>query len=265
MYRSIIIGDSFSKTLMLKEKIMAMNTDLQRPEINKSTTQGDKLALLSGYDIAFIYLDGENAFGLLQQLPAERNFEVIFISEKFQLDYAIKALKLSVADYITTPIKDTDLEKAINKSIEIIKLKRHKKLPFYNNTKSLPPPTHKIYKNSSIAFEKRTGEIEIIQLDEIVYFSTGNSHECEVKLIDSTNITLNKALSHYRKTFIEEGNFFPINRSIILNLSYINTFNPQKQIIRLTTGEELSISRRQASKLRQLLLRTEEDNDQHIG
>lgn len=121
MYRSIIIGDSFSKTLMLKEKIMAMNTDLQRPEINKSTTQGDKLALLSGYDIAFIYLDGENASGLLQQLPAERNFEVIFISEKFQLDYAIKALKLSVADYITTPIKDTDLEKAINKSIEIIK------------------------------------------------------------------------------------------------------------------------------------------------
>ncbi|TFH97787.1 LytTR family DNA-binding domain-containing protein [Porphyromonas levii] len=120
-------------------------------------------------------------------------------------------------------------------------------------------------KNSSIAFEKRTGEIEIIQLDEIVYFSTGNSHECEVKLIDSTNITLNKALSHYRKTFIEEGNFFPINRSIILNLSYINTFNPQKQIIRLTTGEELSISRRQASKLRHLLLRTEEDNDQHIG
>lgn len=146
MYRSIIIGDSFSKTLMLKEKIMAMNTDLQRPEINKSTTQGDKLALLSGYDIAFIYLDGENASGLLQQLPAERNFEVIFISEKFQLDYAIKALKLSVADYITTPIKNTDLEKAINKSIEIIKLKRHKKLPFYNNTESLPPPPHTKYK-----------------------------------------------------------------------------------------------------------------------
>lgn len=144
MYRSVIIGGSFSQAFMLKEKIIAMNTDLQEPEIIKSITHGDRLAMMSKCDVVFLFIDGDNAVGLLHQIPVERNYEIIFVAEKYQLDCLIKALKLYVADYITVPINNAELEEAIKKSIEIIKLKRHVKRSFYNKLQSPPPPPCRI-------------------------------------------------------------------------------------------------------------------------
>lgn len=180
-----------------------------------------------------IHLPGKDGFGVLEEL--DHMPQVIFVTAYDE--YAIKAFEINALDYLLKPIQTERLEEAVRK---------------LDTTPILPIDTNDKLGENDLVFVKDGDKCWFVKLRDVPVFESEGNY---VRVYFENNKPLILKSLNNLANRLDEKHFFRANRKYIINLNWIesieNWFNGGLKV-KLKNGEEIEISRRQASKLKDL-------------
>lgn len=183
-------------------------------------------------DLVFLDINMPNIDGFdFLELTPDRRFQVIFITA--YEEFAIKAIKERVTDYLLKPIQLDELRDALERANAIHKTQKPNCI------------------KSKIALSYSGGR-SILLTHEIIYIQ-GIDNLCKIYLVNHKNISVSKTLKYFEK--ILDSRFFRIHKSYIVNLDFADkVIRNDHHYLQLKDSIELPISRR---NYKQLLLKLE--------
>ncbi|MFQ3325694.1 MAG: two-component system LytT family response regulator [Salibacteraceae bacterium] len=186
-----------------------------------------------------IQMPGKNGFELLEEL--ERVPHVIFVTAYDE--FAIQAFEVNALDYILKPVEEERFTNAVNKAIELISEEK----------KQLENPNSKELTGDDQVFLKDGERCWFVHLRDVEKFESIGNY---VKVYFNGNKPLIlKSLNNLDKR-LSDKEFFRANRKFIINLKWIQRIDPWfngGMQVELKTGDKIEISRRQASRLKELM------------
>lgn len=219
---AILVDDEISNLKGLQRKIenlfpnIQVSAAFQKPE--------DAIHAIEQQEPNILFLDIEmpriNGFELLAKLK-EVNFQVIFVTA--YNEYALEAFKKNAIDYILKPIDNNDLVIAVNKALNIIKLKHESE----NNSKLVGLLEENISKNNKIIVPTQKG-VSFIPQDEVLHLE-GYEGYTKIHLINSTTITSSYNLGKFEKLL--NSKFFKCHKSHIINLEKVRHFENEGYVV----------------------------------
>ncbi|MCZ4407501.1 LytTR family DNA-binding domain-containing protein [Cryomorphaceae bacterium 1068] len=243
---------------MLKMKVLLIDDErLARKELSSLLEKHDNIEIIGEAQNAdeakklieelnpdLIFLDiqmpGKTGFELLEELEATP--EVIFVTAYD--DYAIRAFEVNALDYLLKPVDELRLDHALLKVQERVDKTKEDDTESENDS----PLTME-----DQIFLKDGDKCWFVTLKDIKMFESEGNY-VRVYFGNSKPLIL-KSLNNLEKRLIEKD-FFRINRKFIVNLKEVihiePWFNGGLQI-KLKTGEQLEVSRRQSAKFKDLL------------
>jgi two-component system, LytTR family, response regulator len=238
MIKVIIVDDERSSCNILKILIEKYFPSLEIVAICTNMNNAEQEIINKQPDLAFldIKMRGGGGFELLAKLN-QINFAVVFVTA--HQEYALKALKEQAVDYLIKPINKSDLEEAINKSLELIQLKK-----FYaNNTNIALKNSITVPQDDFLVINKHKGEK--LKAEEITYIKAESNYSTVYTRTNS--YTLSKTLKEIEESICNDNNkLIRIHKSFIVNYNYVqailrlNTEN----FVTLKNGEKIGVSRR---------------------
>ena len=185
-------------------------------------------------DLVFldINMPGKDGFALLEEL----NFipEIIFVTAYDE--YAIKAFEVNALDYLLKPIQSERLEEAINK---------------FTSPEATGNTSQKLGLNDQV-FVKDGEKCWFVKLANVPMFESEGNY---VRVYFENNKPLILKSLNNLANKLDENVFFRANRKYIINLNWVDTienwFNGGL-MVKLKTGVKIEISRRQASRLKDM-------------
>ena len=215
------------------------------PDINVTSevaSVSEAISAIDRYSPDLVFLDiempGGNGFKLLEHYK-DFPFEVIFVTAYD--NYAIKAIRFSVADYILKPINLNELKTAVQKATKQIELRseneRIKQL-YYNVNHPRDPkiglPTN--------------DRIEFVEVKSIVRCQ-GESNYTHIYFSDRNPLLVAKTLVEF-EDLLQEYDFLRVHKTHLINLKYVTAFlrNEGGQLL-LSSNEKISVSRRRKEEV----------------
>jgi len=186
-------------------------------------------------DVVFldIHMPGKDGFGVLEELDYMPH--VIFVTAYDE--YAIKAFGVNALDYLLKPIETDRLKSAIEK------VKAEMITPV--------EVSEKLGLNNQV-FVKDGDRCWFVNLSDVPMFESEGNY---VRVYFEKNKPLILKSLNNLAGRLDEDVFFRANRKFIINLNWIDTienwFNGGL-MVKLKNGEQVEISRRQASKFKEL-------------
>ena len=186
-------------------------------------------------DVVFldIHMPGKDGFGVLEELDYMPH--VIFVTAYDE--YAIKAFDVNALDYLLKPIETDRLKSAIEK------VKAELSTPV--------EVSEKLGLNNQV-FVKDGDRCWFVNLSDVPMFESEGNY---VRVYFEKNKPLILKSLNNLAGRLDEDVFFRANRKFIINLNWIDTienwFNGGL-MVKLKNGEQVEISRRQASKFKEL-------------
>ena len=186
-------------------------------------------------DVVFldIHMPGKDGFGVLEELDYMPH--VIFITAYDE--YAIKAFEVNALDYLLKPVEVDRLKDTINKvKAELIEpIEKSDKLGVDDQV-----------------FVKDGDRCWFVNLSDVPMFESEGNY---VRVyFDKNKPLILKSLNNLSNR-LDEASFFRANRKFIINLNWVesieNWFNGGL-MVKLKNGEKVEISRRQASKFKEM-------------
>jgi len=219
---AILVDDEISNLKGLQRKLenlfpsIHVSGAFQKPE--------DAIQAIIDEKPNLLFLDIEmpriNGFELLARLK-EVHFHVIFVTA--YSEYALKAFKKSAIDYVLKPIDNDDLVFAVNKALDIIKLKKESE----SNSKLLSVLEENISKSNKIIVPTQKG-ISFLPQDEVLHLE-GYEGYTKIHLINNTTITSSYNLGKFEKLL--NTTFFKCHKSHIINLEKVRHFENEGYIL----------------------------------
>lgn len=185
-------------------------------------------------DLVFldINMPGKDGFALLEELDYIP--EIIFVTAYDE--YAIKAFEVNALDYLLKPIQSERLEEAINK---------------FNSNEVVNNNAQKLGLNDQV-FVKDGERCWFVKLSNVPMFESEGNY---VRVyFDNNKPLILKSLNNLANK-LDENVFFRANRKFIINLNWIESIESWFNgglMVKLKTGSKVEISRRQASKLKDM-------------
>jgi len=224
---AILVDDEISNLKGLQKKltnffpeIKILNT-FQKPE--------DAIIAIEKKQPNILFLDIEmpriNGFELLSRLKTI-DFQVVFVTA--YSEYAIEAFKQNAIDYILKPIDNDDLIVAVNKALNIIKLKKESD----NNVKLVNVLAENISNNNKIIVPTPKG-ISFIPYKEVLHLE-GYEGYTKIHLIDNTIIISSYNLGKFEKSL--NSIFFKCHKSHIINLDSVRSFENEGYLVLVNTS-----------------------------
>lgn len=186
-------------------------------------------------DVVFldIHMPGKDGFGVLEELDYMPH--VIFITAYDE--YAIKAFEVNALDYILKPIQPERLKEAISK------------VTVQDNDKVAD--ADKLGLNN-LVFVKDGEKCWFVKLENVPMFESEGNY---VRVyFDNHKPLILKSLNNLANK-LDENVFFRANRKFIINLNWVENIESWFNgglMVKLKNGEKIEISRRQASKLKDM-------------
>ncbi len=181
-----------------------------------------------------INMPGRNGFELLEALdPAPH---VIFVTAYDE--HALQAFQVNALDYVVKPIDPERLEAAINK------------LPASQDEKD---HGREILGPEDQIFLKDGEKCWFVTLKDVRMFSSEGNY-VRVLFKDQKPLVL-RSLNNLEKK-LDPHVFFRANRKYIINLRWVDKIEPWFNgglMVKLTTGDSVEVSRRQASRFKDLM------------
>lgn len=219
---AILVDDEISNLKGLQRKIenlfpnIIISGTFQKPE--------DAIQAIQKQEPNILFLDIEmprmNGFELLSKLE-NVNFQVIFVTA--YNEYALEAFKKNAIDYVLKPIDNKDLVTAVNKALDIIKLKNESE----SNSKLVSLLEENISKNNKIIVPTQKG-ISFIPQDEVLHLE-GYEGYTKIHLINSNTITSSYNLGKFEKLL--NSKFFKCHKSHIINLEKVRHFENEGYVV----------------------------------
>ena len=229
----LIIEDEFKARVVLKKQLDKCGFD--NLELAEAEGVVEGLKMIAQFKPEIVFLDVElkdgDGFDVLEIIN-DRSFEVIIVTGKEE--YALKAIKNRVADYVLKPVDKEDLQEAIEKAL---------------NRKK----TFEVAPQKTISFNTKNS-IHKVNIDDILYFESDGNYTTVV-LSNSNKIVVSKKLGEIEEQ-LEGGDFLRVHRSYIVRVSSIVAFNKIKNKLQLKEGGFVSVSRANRNEIMGLL----EDN-----
>ncbi len=237
-YKAIIIEDESLARDLIKNYLVA-ELDIELVGDYDNGFSGLKAINEIKPDIVFLdvqmpKLTGIELLELLDEFP-----KIIFTTAYDE--YAIKAFELSAVDYLLKPFSKERFVKALNKvrgnENNIVELKNH-----VSETKQLDK-----------IVVKSNDKIDIIQLNEIIYFEAQDDY---VMIHTKTGKFLKYETMKFLEEHLDASKFIRIHRSFIINVNEmekIEKFGKDNYQVVLSGKINLNVSRSRYQHLKQFL------------
>jgi two-component system, LytTR family, response regulator len=241
MITAIIIDDEPASIEVLRLKIQKVSTEIEILAIFNSAKEAIKE--ISNLEPDLVFLDVEmpemDGFGFLGHFT-NRNFEVIITTAHDE--YAVKAVRQSVIDFLLKPISIAELSEAI----ERLKLKLKAKQRPENWT---IPKLNAHFDKISVPSMRG---LLFLPVKEILYLSSDGNYTT-IHLENKQKIVSSRNLGDY-ENLLENLQFFRIHHSTIINLAQIKEYlKGEGGSVILSDGTELDVSKRKKKDFLELI------------
>jgi len=238
--RTLVIDD---ERLARKELISLLDGFTEIEVIGECSNAEEAVEMIEKEKPDLIFLDiqmpGKNGFELLEELVSVP--KVIFVTA-FD-EYAMKAFQVNALDYVLKPIDPDRLNSAIDKVINVPEATALEQEVTNEGILSLDDQI----------FLKDGEKCWFVTLREVRMFITEGNY-VRVMFNDQKPLVL-RSLNNLEKR-LDERTFFRANRKYIINLKWvekIETWFNGGLMVKLKSGEDVEVSRRQSSKFKELL------------
>lgn len=194
-----------------------------------------------------VFLDIEmpngNGFDVLEAFP-NRNFDVIFVTA--YNNFALKAIKFAVADYILKPIDIEEVTNAVNKIVE-------RKKQSIQTQPDLSTLINNIKNQGQRKISIPTSNgIEFVLLNEILYVEADRSY-CKIFLTQKRNIFISKSMNEI-ELLLPVNEFVKIHKSHIVNLAFVKKLlKTDGGSVELIDGTQLLIAKTKKEEFTSLI------------
>ncbi len=208
-------------------------------------------------DLVFldIQLDRGTSFDLLEKLFEEDaiHFEIIFVTGHGNYENITRAIEFSALDFVSKPIDEEKLFKAIDKAMKRIDGRQYnKQIELLLDLLQKPQSPQQ-----RIAFHLLKGIVELVQVDDILYLEA-DGVLTYVHLKNNTKLTATKNLGHYSKLLTAGFHFYQISSSIVINMSYVQSYDHTQLQVNMSDGRKVSASRRGGQDFKRYLASSKE-------
>ena len=222
------------------ETLKLMLTHYPQIEVIATFTSSEKAAKeIKALKPDLLFLDIEmpimNGFELLEKL-SPIDFNVVFATAYNQ--FAIKAFRFNAMDYLVKPVNENELD-AVMEKVNTKGSLHHDQLQ--NLTKQL-----KEGNITKIAIPEQSG-VTFIDIKEIVFVEASGNYS-SLTLTDKRKILVTRNLKDIQDV-LEEQHFLRIHRQYIANLNLVKSFNRNENILTMTSGDSIPVSRSQKQNL----------------
>ena len=184
---------------------------------------GLELIIDENPDIIFldIQMPGKDGFWLADKL-SKLHLKTCIIFITAYDEYAMEAIKHAAFDFLTKPIIPDTLKETINRYL--INRNDYSLSSKLENLKSF-------LKRSRVKFNNHQG-FTILDIDDIVYCEADNNY-CKTVLSNGKTEMVTMQLGHVEDKLNKET-FLRINRSTLVNLDYVDSFNRKTKTVVLS-------------------------------
>ncbi len=229
----VICDDRESDAIAAKEVVKRTAQELHIKtefDIYSNAAEVERKLLLKkeSADILILDIDMPEISGLeLAERLRVENLNLIIIFLSAHEEFVFKAIEFQPFRYIRKIRLETEMPIAIRASVNVLELNSDKQ----------------------IIFNTENGETSVM-ISEIIYIEA-EKHKTFVYLKDGRNILSNKSIAEMQE-LINKESFIMIHRSCVVNTDYVK--NMQNCLLILKNGEQLLVSRRKFSEVKQKIL-----------
>ena len=229
--KALIVEDNSFMAMVLHDMLNEYATKIAVIDIAK--TGNEAMSLISTIKPNIVFLDIElpdmTGFELLQQID-DINFQTIFTTSHSH--YAIKAFRFNALDYLIKPIKETELEEAIRRSLK----SSGNSIDVKN---ALSNMESKAVENQKLVLSTQNGTLRL-SLKQITHIE-GERNYSYIYLSNGSRELSSKNLAYFEDILLDKS-FFRCHRSYLVNKLHIETLKTDKFVLK--NGSEIPISRR---------------------
>lgn len=243
-YQVILIDDELESTRLLRYFLEKYCPRLEIIGEAHDLQNGLRLINSLRPDIAFldIRLHKDTIFDLLDQVVFSE-MEIILVTAYEQ--YALKAFKYSVVDYILKPISIDELTQAADKAIERVEERRS----FQKREEETH--TNSLISRDSITIHSMDHD-RILKLEDIVFCQSDGRYTIFF-LKDNQQVIASKNLGEFEKA-LPSPNFYRVHHSFIINTRHIKEIRRKEGMYcHMSSDAIIPVSKRRQTDLNSLL------------
>lgn len=231
--------------------------------VGVAMTDEDAYPLLSDKTVELAFLDiqlrNTTVFTILEKLFKEGRPlpELVFLTAHGSFENALKAIQFACLDFVTKPFHTNDIENALQRYIgkrESKQTNQQTEIGFL-----LQLLKSDIHSPKSMAIQLSRGIIELVDLQQIVYFEA-DENVSTVHLANGQILHSSKSFGHYLGLLSDNPDFVQISKSLLVNVLHIRQYNHQDKSLKLKSNDSLTVSHRFSSGLHKFLL----NNQKHL-
>lgn len=234
--KAIIIDDEENAITGLKLLIEHANIPLEIIGSATNVIDGLKLFKHKQPDLVFLDIEMPEATGFdFLQLAEKGNSYFIFTTAHEQ--YALRAIKEHIDDYLLKPILVEDLQQSVKRAFSFLK-SRNQPASEGNGNYRIPITT-----NNGTIFK---------ELKDVIYLKAHNRYS-EIFCSDGASFMICKNLGEYEDELLDKK-FFRVHKSYLINCFHVQKINNiDGGFILLTGGHEVEISRRKKAEFMDII------------
>jgi two-component system LytT family response regulator len=202
-------------------------------------------------DILFLDIQMPGFSGIELAEKLDPRIVVVFVTAYDE--YAIAAFKLNATDYLLKPFVDERFYSAWHRATQKVKNSEESDYSHLGELIDLLKGEHQQGYKTRL-FVKEMGRIKLVDIDQINFIS-GAGNYAELHLLDGTVVLHRETLSVLEQQLDPEV-FIRLHRSTIARRVSIEELRPNEKgdyTVFLKSGDKLTLSRRNKSKLHELL------------
>jgi two-component system LytT family response regulator len=235
--KALIIDDEQKARKLLRVLLEENCPQIAEIEDAKNLPNGIKLIHSFSPDIVFLDIEmpGYSGLQLLEFLtPEQINFEIIFTTA--YSDYAIKAFELNAIDYLLKPLRDEQVEGAVNKALsQLGKSKVSERLEELKNS-------FKATNIRKIGLPISNGVL-FIEFDDIIMLEADRMYT-KVFTQNDGDVLVSKPMKFFIDILKDSTEFYRPHRSYLINLKHIKQYvNQDGGYIVMDNQQSVGISR----------------------
>jgi len=231
--RLLIVEDEEIVARRLERLLQSLLAD-RAPAIRRASSLAEGLTEIAGREIDLLFLDlnlnGRSGFEILRE-AVSRRFQTIIVSA--HEEQAIGAFEHGVTDFVPKPFTEARLRKALDRVFE------------------REVPTREALRYLAV---RRAGVVRPVRIEDVVYLQ-GAGDYAEIHCRDGSTHLHDKSLTALEHLL--PSSFVRIHRSFVVSLRAIEALRSEpgsRYSLRLSTGEELPVSRTRVAALRSHLV-----------
>jgi two-component system, LytTR family, response regulator len=208
--------------------------------VAKATTLTEAERLIGQMNPDVVFLDiqfeneGKTGFELLDSLRSRNslNFQLIVITAHAEKHYYAKAFEYNAIHFLEKPLNKHKLANAVERIKDLlVGIKMEELVSKIGNEIGLLKLEAKPAKISIKGLRYN----EIIDVNHIVWIEA-DGRKSNVYLLDEKKIASLDSIGWFEKQLMSNPDFFRINRSEIINISYIDKYSKKERLVVLKSG-----------------------------